>query len=383
VNIEEQLVQSLDKPEHLWQSMLSNFPSSTQMSILVLPSCATPVDLVAWQAAVSKVDTSASTHFEQALRTLDDMFITIKRPPLWPYSTARRTAEFRNPSIEEFCVQYLNNNAGVVNTILTSSPTFVQVDRVLTLGFSRIPATRDYQYPNIAALLRRPGGVAASAITRFLRKRPEGFSQVVASAIDLYLELDARTRRAEAEMVEQCRALLLRIDFSTPWHFKIVDYPARVRMLPEIMSDELQGWYHRLVESADKIADFESLTTFESALIGSRLQIIDWRAQFEACIPADIESFTEYSDADTARQNYYQVLDYLGDDVDGDLDDLFTDALGHLAPEHDDFPRQHDSTWRPSGHSPFPPSSGSGAKSAPLRIDDDEIHAMFESFLDR
>src|SRR5262249_23495733 len=124
-----ELLEVLDNPARVWDAVLTNLAPEPRMSLLVLTTCTTPCSLVSWQAALARVSPDAAMRFEVSLRVLDDSFVRTFR-------TRGRVlmADFRNPSMDDFCAGYLDKNVGIATNVASHDPELQQIERLVQLG---------------------------------------------------------------------------------------------------------------------------------------------------------------------------------------------------------------------------------------------------------
>ena len=311
MDLKAELLNALDNPEQIWETMLGNFPDHTRLAAIVFATCSTPVLLTDWQHAVVQVNQLASTRFEDALRTLDDNFVNVRRV----VAETGFEATFRNPSIDDFCAAYLERNTGIVISILRSNPSMQQLDRMIKLGTAKsIDGTQGRRYPNLAhAITARPGPTSEALVALAERREPLGQRVELAGML---LDLHAfwsPTDRANALDVTGAIVDILRIAFTeNDWGalYQIVDVAERAAALPLIVGAEFDQWYESLAASAASLGHYDSLVNLDVAT-GRSGEDASWADGFETFADDELNSLNDLDEAQTGRDYYSKVADHL------------------------------------------------------------------------
>lgn len=329
LNIELRRV--LDNPESVYEEVVTNLATEARVTLMVLTSCKAPVDIVELQAAVARVSVEAATRFEASLRALDDAFLSLERR-----GTSRHAAQFRNPSIDDFCCAYLNKNAGFALTVAAKEPSFDQLRRLIELSTAPVAARRGFwaegfglpeppprrhsggrwMYPDLhAALVNNPTLLLGKLLTRLERAATSSggeFRDTVLALVDVVGAGDPDRVASPAALRSLLVPALLEIDFQngTGLLWSLLDDRRRAQVTKWLLADRYDDFYRSLIESADELTHFDTIVNFDKAVDRSGDQAW-WADRFESFNDGWLDDVGDADDAGTKRHYYEKVADHL------------------------------------------------------------------------
>lgn len=383
MDIEEELISVLNNPQDVWSAIVDNLEADAKTSLLVFTTCTTPVSMTRWQEAVARVSTDAAVNFLGAVRILDDMFIKIEKS-----SNDVLTVDFRNPSMDDFCANYLDAHSGMAVTVASKDPANGQIKRLLELGTASEGGRIQYRSLN-EALVRRPSLLLdrcldilppLDATSFWHRNLYKSVATLIGNAQKLGERDLARVNSALAPR-------LLEINFRSLSAYVVEALfadSASAKGLKVILADDFDLFYERLWRSAQDFGEWDSMVTLDRSLGWSGFEAT-WRDAFIEC--ADDWRDREYEnsgDAETDREYYERVAEHL-DLMDYGIDpDDWDERISWLRAEVDEpEPAQEpDESWqgtpdsREGGSVRTPGHSAAGSFSAPRPVD--EVAAMFD-----
>ena len=348
MDLTQELVAALDNPEEVWGSLIEGFEPETRTALLLLATHKTPVELPDWQASIARVDVKASTRFEAALRTLDDLFVSTRR------IGHRHAVDFRNPSMDDFCVDYIDRNVGIVVEVARRDPSLQQVVRLVALATAS-DAKGNRSYPNLStALIAEPGVL----LDRLVALRGDDERVALSAIADVLATLQSATIARYTKAAECLRDGLAAVDFATGQRliYALLDQRRRARLIRRIMGADFEEYYARLWRSARALDDFDTLVNVDVALDRDGADA-PWAERFEGLFDSWIESVSSLDDASSMRETYEKVVDYLGDG-DGRLDEWDTLIDEWPREPGEEGEEEYAPTYRPDSR------GGSGGRSA-------------------
>ncbi len=334
MDLNAELRRVLDNPESVYEEIVTNLSSEARVTLMVFTSCRTPVDIVELQAAVARVSVEAATRFEASLRVLDDAFVSLEK-----HGTSRHAADFRNPSIEDFCCAYLNKNAGFALTVAAKKPSFEQLRRLIELSTApvargsarsrawaarsgspeplspRTPSGSRWMYPDLhAALVEDPALLIGSLLPLLpsVTVPSEEFRDVALALIDVVGADDPERVASPAALRSRLVPVLLKLDFQNHagMLWALLDNRRRAQVTEWLLADRFEVFYRSVVESADQLTHFDTIVNFDDALGRSGEQAW-WADRFEDFNDTWLEDVGDADDALAKRQYYEKVADHL------------------------------------------------------------------------
>jgi hypothetical protein len=136
-DIVKNAIDALDRPERIWGKAFAGHLDDVQRAVLL--TLVTFSASATMQGLASAIETYCRTQavvigpggFEGALKVLETTFITIDA-----VTPRGRLVRFRNPSIRDFVIDYLNNNPVELSPLVRSSFTFEQAQRLWLIASS-------------------------------------------------------------------------------------------------------------------------------------------------------------------------------------------------------------------------------------------------------
>lgn len=372
MNIESELLAVLDNPAQIWEAMLANFPPHTRLAMTIFASCSTPITLVAWQNAISRVDPSSATRFEESLRTLDDNFIRIIRDKHQTHS-----ATFRNPSIDDFCAGYLEKNSGLVNAVLAAAPDVEQIERLVQLATARHPdRPRERRYPNLASVVVDEPGAASDRLVSVAQSSGPLHKRVmiVGVLLDVMAVWNEQQRRSAQDATTQVHAALDAAAKAPHWPglYAVLDTMSRARVIPAVLGPAYGDWYRTLTANARSFSQYDSLANLDIAT-GTPGADAAWAESFEHFAADALTKFDDIDEAQNARTYYEKVAEHLSLDMRADEWDETIEQLSDSDEEVDYDPDD----WRDRG------SAGSrGGRLDDLNRENGLIDGLFRNLTD-
>lgn len=254
MDLKRELLEVLDNPARVWDAVLANLATEPRMSLLVFVTCTTPITLVRWQEAVARVSADAAVRFEASLRVLDDSFVHTYKEDTSPKGDARYYANFRNPSMDDFCADYLDRNVGIAVNIAVHDPAFHQIRRLIQLGTAFAPVqpsryARPRRHPNIyEALIAHPSVLFNRLFDIMPSDSHMSTEQTRILTAVLTLFSQARTISDRELSVARTRILPLfrELSFNSSrddFLFSNLDDSSRARMIQKLLGEEFDAFY--------------------------------------------------------------------------------------------------------------------------------------------
>lgn len=342
MDLKNEFLAVLDNPSSVWEAILNNLANEPRVALMTLATCHTPVNIVDWQAAVARISLDSAVQFEASMRVLDDSFVTLRRS-----RTKRHYANFRNPSMDDFCAAHLNGNVGFAVRVASHNPSLSQIQRLIELGSASTifrGKTRRRTHGNIhSALIANPTLLYEALLHHIPQPRVinADFNAVITQMISLIVAHDSRSNFNVSEIRSTLLPGLMQLNFT--WDsstlFKLLDSPMNAETLVWILGDHLEEFHINLVEGATSLAHFDTLFNFDSTLGHSGSDII-WRDRFISCTENWLDGGeVELSDADSSRYYYLQIAEHLDlgeKSREQDWDDLVAQAEEEAASDDDD-----------------------------------------------
>jgi len=122
----------LDNPTHMWSHALRELSQESQRLFLTLSLLPQPILIDDLQIAYSAQSFNRTEPFLDSLRALDDSFISISAG-----TRDRRWVDFRNPSLLDFCEEYLNQYSDWLDSLLSQPIYYEQIAGVYELAMAR------------------------------------------------------------------------------------------------------------------------------------------------------------------------------------------------------------------------------------------------------
>jgi hypothetical protein len=130
----DDLLAVLDDPTHMWSHALRELSQESQRLFLTLPLLPKPISMDDLQIAYSTQSLDKSGLFLDSLRALEDSFISISEG-----TQKRRWISFRNPSLQDFAQEYLNQRSDWLDGLLGAPAYYEQIAGVYELAMTRHP----------------------------------------------------------------------------------------------------------------------------------------------------------------------------------------------------------------------------------------------------
>lgn len=347
MDLEIELLRVLDSPSSVWDAMFTNLEPEPRTALLILTTCKTPVSLVDWQTAIAQVSLTASIKFEASLRVLDDNFVSISRGPRGTHS-----AEYRNPSMDEFCAEYLHRNVGFATKVASSEPSLRQINRLIELATARHPSQfGQWRYPDLhAVLIAQPSRLMDSLIRMLPLGKTESYRPDVATTL---LLLVGAAPESALEILVFIRSQLLswlkarRFQRDDHFLFNTLDDGIAAKGVVRVLGDDLDEFYEQLWTSANGLDHFDTMVDFDNVLQRPG-EVAEWTGQFQELT----ENWIENAGDDTSTQYYDKIAEHL--DL-GDFSRLqeFEEAAAQAA-EDEREPDDDEDGWSrsPQGEAP-------------------------------
>jgi hypothetical protein len=372
VDLEAELLSVLNDPGRVWGGVVNNLEVGPRLLLLVFTTCKTPLSLTSWQAAVARVSTDTAVSFEAALRALDDSFVSIDKG--WD----GLSAEFRNPSMDDFCAAYLNDNNGIAVQVAATGPTYLQIERLLELGTAR--RQRQLVHPNLHRAL-----IAESDLlfNRLLDLLPD---DSVASfrrwpIVQSILNLLGQQSPAAVSSLDRARSSLAAyfdgVTFSSRGYelHRLMEDRESVVGLAYLLGARMEGFCDQVWLEANSISDFESLVNLDLYMSKDGRDAA-WRDRFVDLTEGWIESGLDEDELESARDYYSKVSEHL-DLKDLDRIDEWEEMISEVESNLPDRSGSDDSSWE---------SDYDGEEDSPsyeLSKKDDPVDLLFSGLLAR
>src|ERR1700722_20746442 len=124
MSLADELLAALNDPTYMWSHALKESSPDSQRLFLAMALLPQPVSADDLQIAHSAESASRVEPFIDSLRTLEDSFIKIEAAG---YMSSRRWVNFRNPSLQDFAYQYLDEYSDWLDTLLSSPVYYEQI----------------------------------------------------------------------------------------------------------------------------------------------------------------------------------------------------------------------------------------------------------------
>ncbi len=330
MDLKAQLLEALNNPARVWDSVLTNLAAEPRMTLLVFTTCTTPVSMISWQEAVARISVDSAMRFEASLRVLDDSFITIHRRDVLGRSDGAYYASFRNPSMDDFCASYLDRNVGTAVTVASRQPVLPQIDRLITLGTVRVPLgsepsdPRPRKYPNIhEALIARPS-LLLGRLMEIMPVESDVSDEQTGVAKSILGLLSQATHVSGADLAvirARMTPLFMELEVGLQYDaflYSVLDFAPRARALANLLEDNFEQLYGRLAASAATSPHFDTLVNIDEAL-GRSPADASWAEDFTELMSIWLEEDLTVDEVYSLQRIYEKVTDYLGpgDDDDG------------------------------------------------------------------
>lgn len=302
MDLRAELIGILDDPSAIWEKILASLDRSTASSLMVFSTCTQPASLVEWQEALGRLDPDAAATFQSGLRILDDTFVTTSKR-----GKSELVAAFRNPSIEDFCYRYLDQNLGVVLEIVRREPSLTQLERLTAIASALGEKSRPSHPALRTALLEHPHRLLLAATEigglqeeRALRRRVVLVTDLLGTVLDTEVIDEVRARiRPIAETIT-CETIALT---------NILDNRTRTRALVRLIGDHIENYYRSVVDSASTLADFDLVVNLDEALGWSGSDAF-WADSFMN-VAHDSLSSTDKEGVAAERDSVSRILEHL------------------------------------------------------------------------
>lgn len=181
VPLADDMLAVLNDPTYMWSHALKESSRDSQRLFLAMALLPPPISVDDLQVAHSAQRVSQTESFIDSLRTLEDSFIEIDSGFL-----GDRWTDFRNPSLQDFSREYLNNHSDWLDTLLEFPEYYESVSGVYQLAMARSPGTYTVNKTGLATTRRvyREGSAKFANINRWVAARHE---QLMPKAINLAL----------------------------------------------------------------------------------------------------------------------------------------------------------------------------------------------------
>src|SRR5450756_196505 len=177
----DDLLAILNDPTHMWSHALKEASRDSQRLFLTLALFSKALTVDDLQIAYSEQNSATSESFMDSLRALEDSFVKIRAG-----YQGIRWVDFRNPSLQDFSHEHLNEYSDWLDTLLSTPMYYEQIIGTYKLGMSRKPATILLKPRGSAPPIKtiREGDRKFDGIHRWLRRH---HGQIATKAIDLAL----------------------------------------------------------------------------------------------------------------------------------------------------------------------------------------------------
>jgi hypothetical protein len=138
VALADELLAALNDPTYMWSHALKESSPDSQRLFLAMALLPQPVSADDLQIVHSAESASRVEPFIDSLRTLEDSFIKIEAAG---YMSSRRWINFRNPSLQDFAYQYLDEYSDWLDTLLSSPVYYEQIAGVYNLAMAHSPGS--------------------------------------------------------------------------------------------------------------------------------------------------------------------------------------------------------------------------------------------------
>lgn len=172
MRLADEIIAVLDDPKRMWSHALRQLSPDARRLFLTLTVLPKPVSADVLQIAYTAQGTDRSESFLDSLRSIEDSFVNIKKP--WG---SVRSVEFRNPSLQDFALGYIDENLDWLDSILGSPVFYEQITTIFTLAM----ASSEVIY-NVKNRSKKPGKPKYVGIKKWVERRGVN---LVLTAIDL------------------------------------------------------------------------------------------------------------------------------------------------------------------------------------------------------
>ena len=182
MSLADEILVVLDNPTHMWSHALKELSHESQRLFLTLSLLPQPLLIDDLQAAYSTQSFNKTEPFLDSLRVLDDSFVSISAG-----TDGKRWVDFRNPSLEDFSVEYLSQYSDWLDSLLSAPVYYEQIASVYELAMARRPGQRTLPPRSAGPPYTQTfheGAVKYSGIHSWVIKR---HGDLLAKAIDLAL----------------------------------------------------------------------------------------------------------------------------------------------------------------------------------------------------
>jgi hypothetical protein len=131
MRLADEIIAVLDDPKRMWSHALRQLSPDARRLFLTLTVLPKPVSADVLQIAYTAQGVDRSESFLDSLRSIEDSFVNIRKP----WGTVR-SVEFRNPSLQDFALGYIDENLDSLDTILDSPVFYEQITTIFTLAMA-------------------------------------------------------------------------------------------------------------------------------------------------------------------------------------------------------------------------------------------------------
>ena len=130
----DEILAVLDDPTHMWTHALRELSHESQRLFLTLPLLPQPLLIDDLQAAYSTQSFNKTEPFLDSLRVLDDSFVSISAG-----TDGQCWVDFRNPSLEDFSLEYLSQYSDWLDSLLGVPIFYEQIASAYEIAMARHP----------------------------------------------------------------------------------------------------------------------------------------------------------------------------------------------------------------------------------------------------
>lgn len=149
MDLSKALKDVLDNPEEVWNTVVASLAPMPRAALMTLVLTGTPQDLTYWRSVVARRHPDSALSFESIVKILDDTFIQLGRSRSNPFAFSPMRVAFRNPGVEDFCINYLERNADFIFSASASFKSLGELKRITQLILAKQPGSHDFRYHQI------------------------------------------------------------------------------------------------------------------------------------------------------------------------------------------------------------------------------------------
>jgi hypothetical protein len=353
LNLEKELLDALNNPTGFWNGVIQRLEPASRTALLVLRTLNAPAPLPKWAAATANLDPSHAAMFEACILPLDDVFIRTSR------DESVNHVDFRNPSMLDFCAEFLEKNSAAATHIVRSNPLPEQLVNLADLALDAAGAK--HRYPNLRAQLIELDVILLSKLSSNIAARcaiPD--LNLLGALVDVLGASPFEGTKEHSDAGDSFSEVLQAANFrSRGWIiYEVFQRRTRTLTAQSALGPRFANFYSTLCDSATSAGDFDTLLEIDQAIDGGH---DGWGSIFEDALDGWID------DVQTASEVRYleQVVNRLWDAIGTDQREVDWEEIASNVSE-DDFD-DSDDDWRQ--HRDEGDNTGS--------VERDEVDSMF------